>query len=193
MTLISLRFLVGSAVLAVASLSASAQASFTASRTLGISVFAGGMHLNTDYGDTNYGVVFGADLTRRFRLFNAGLEARATISSQGDAVKETTFGGGLRLGKDFRRFHPYADVLVGEGTITFTHPVVYPTGPYASDNSAIFSFGGGLDYDLTHSFALKADYNSQSWHLGEEQNRLTPAAFTVGIVYQIPFGSRFRR
>ena len=190
MIYVSLRLLAGSAVLALASLSASAQASATATRTIDVSVFAGGMHLSTDYGDTDYGVVFGADITRHFRLFDAALEARATLSNQGGAVKENTFAGGLRLGKNFHRFHPYVDLLVGEGTITFTHPIPFPNGLYTSDNSTIFSFGGGVDYDLTRSFALKADYNAQSWRLGDEQNRLTPAAFTVGVAYRIPFRSR---
>ena len=108
-----------------------AQAAATATRTLDLSVFAGGMHLSTDYNDVDYGVVFGADLTRHFRRFDGAVEVRATLSNQGGAVKENTFSGGLKLGKSFDRFHPYADFLIGDGTITFTHPVVFPTGVYS--------------------------------------------------------------
>lgn len=170
-----------------------AQASAAASRTLSLSVFAGGMRLQTDYGDHNYGVVFGADLTRHFRLLDAALEARATLSGQGNAVKEDTFSGGVRVGRHFNRFHPYAEFLIGEGLINFSQPTLFPSGPYSSDNSTVLSFGGGLDYDVARNFAVKADFSQQSWRLGSEQNRLTPAAYTVGIVYRIPFGGRVRR
>ncbi|ADW70357.1 outer membrane protein [Granulicella tundricola] len=163
-----------------------AQSFATAARTVSISAFAGASRVNTDYGSTNAGYLFGADFTRHYHLVDPSLEVRATIAP-GSSIGEKTFSGGLRLQKRFHRFQPYADLLAGAGSITFNHPTVVNGIPYASDNSFIYVFGGGMDYYVTRNFAVKADYNQQLWRLGQNLNRLTPSALTIGIVYRIPF------
>jgi opacity protein-like surface antigen len=182
-----MRSLVLSLVLAaVAGPFAGAQAVSTASKTIGLSVFGGASQVATDYNHTNYGFTFGGDVTRPIRFFSPSLEVRYTHSS-GDPVGEDSFLAGLKAEKRIYGFHPYLDFLIGQGVIHFAHPVVYPTGPYASDNSLVYNFGGGVDYDLTRSFALKAEYQVQSWKLGQSNSRLSPAIATFGVVYRIPF------
>lgn len=163
---------------------ASAQASYAATRAGGhVSVFGAGSRLNPDYGpQTNYGYTFGADYTRHYRLLNPSLEFRVNHAG-GDTVGETAYMGGLKGSRDYGRFHPYGDLLIGYGKITFTHP----QGFYYRDNSIAFGAGGGVDVDVVGNFQAKADFQFQSWKLGNANNRLTPTLFSVGVVYRLPF------
>ena len=162
------------------------QAVSTANNTTSLSVFAGVSRVSTDYNAQEYGFTVGGDVTHHFHLLDGSLEARYTRAT-GAPVSESSFAGGIKAGKQYRAFHPYLDFLIGQGTITFIHPIIFPSGPYAGDNSVIYVAGAGLDYDITPRFALKFDGQIQSWKLGNANSRLTPSAITVGIVYRIPF------
>lgn len=170
------------------------QARETATKRAGISIFGGVSRVAAGYSsDTNYGAMVGADFTRYYRRFAPSLEVRYTDSS-GSTVGESTFQGGFKVQKEFGRYQPYGDVEVGYGSITFAHPVIYASGPYASDNSFVYAGGGGLDYRLSGTVALKVDLQAQSWKLGTEANRFTPVAVTVGVSINLPFqGLRGRR
>jgi opacity protein-like surface antigen len=94
---------------------------------------------------------------RHFRWVDPSLEVRYAYVS-GSAVSEKTLSGGIKVEKRVGPggiIHPYADVTIGYGVIDFKHPVIYATGPYASDNSTVYGIGGGLDVDLTSHFAVK--------------------------------------
>ncbi len=56
----------------------------------------------------------------------------------------------------YRRFRPYADFLVGVGTITYPNYVV---GQIVNDSGFTYSTGAGLEYALVKNFALRADYH----------------------------------
>lgn len=163
---------------------ASAQASYTASRHEGhVSIFGEGSRLSTDYGPKkDYGYTFGADYTRHYRLLNPSLEFRVS-HADGDNVGQTSYMGGLKGSRDYGRLHPYGDLLLGYGIITFTHP----RGTYYRDNSIIFGAGGGVDVDIVGNFAAKAEFQYQSWKLGNANSRLTPSLLSIGIVYHLPF------
>ncbi len=164
-----------------------AQSRPAATKAAGIAIFGGVSRISPGYSsDTNYGATIGADFTRYTRLIDPSLEVRYTDSS-GPTVGETTLQGGLKLEKGFGRFRPYGDLLVGYGSITFQHPVIYPTGPYSSDNSFIYAGGGGLDYRLTSTVALKGDVEAQSWKVGTEASRFSPLAVTLGVSINLPF------
>ena len=164
-----------------------AQARPAAARSAGITLFGAITRVSPAYSsDTNYGALIGADFTRYFHLLSPSLEVRYTDSS-GPTVGESTIAGGLKVERRFGRFIPYADFLVGYGSITFEHPVIYPTGPYSSDNSFITSAGGGLDFKLSRSIALKFDAQSQSWKLGSDQSRRSPSAVSLGLSIDLPF------
>jgi hypothetical protein len=165
---------------------AHAQATSTASKTTRLSVFGGVSRVSTDYNSQEYGFTVGGDVTHHFHLLDGSLEARYTRAT-GDPVSESSFAGGIKAEKAYRSFHPYVDLLIGQGNITFIRPIIYPTGPYAGDNSIIYVAGAGLDYDITPRFALKLDGQIQSWKVGSEAARLTPSAITLGVVYRIPF------
>jgi len=162
---------------------ASAQASYAAARAnTPLSVFGAFSRLNPDYGpQTNYGYTFGADYTRHYRLLDPSLEGRVSHAG-GQTVGQTSYMGGIKGGKDFGRFHPYGDFLLGYGKITFTHP----HGQYFRDDSTVFDAGGGVDVDIIGNLAAKADFQFQSWKLGNANSRLTPKILSFGLVYRLP-------
>jgi hypothetical protein len=158
----------------------SAQASAVSSRTLAVSSFVAGGVTNTDYARQDHGLTFGTDLMHYNRLLQPSLEIRGTLTS-GDFVRQRTISSGIKLEKGYGRFHPYGDFLYGYGVISFPQNVVYP-----KDNSGIWTYGGGLDYQASRSFSLKADIQQQSWKLGKQDPRFEPTLVTVGFVYR-PF------
>lgn len=115
-----------------------AQATPTATKTADVSVFAGFLSASPDYGPyRNTGGSLGLNFTRYFHLPVApSLELRANLAD-GDTVNERTYLFGLRAQAEvLRRFHPYADLLVGPGNIHFN----FPNGGYTGDNSLVYSY-----------------------------------------------------
>ncbi|MBS1823522.1 MAG: hypothetical protein JST61_16380 [Acidobacteria bacterium] len=168
------------------------QAVPTAQKTGDLSVFALYTRLTPDYGPTsNNGLTFGVSYLRYTRWWiNPAVEFRAKIAN-GATVDEKTIGGGVRLEKQFKRYHPYADFLVSAGSINFhlPSPSILPDGkPYLSDGTAVYAFGGGLDYDLTSKFAFRGDYQYEKWSLDKNPAtplHLTPNGWSLGVVYRI--------
>jgi hypothetical protein len=162
---------------------ARAQATYTADRLDGFSIFGGVMQNNTDYGQTNDGYFVGGDFThfvRKIKFVTPSIEFRYTNDTTGN-ITESSFAGGIKIEKGFRRFHPYANLLVGYGAINFT--VVN-----FSDNSIIYDAGVGLDFDVTRSFVVKIDAQEQFWKLGQASSELTPQMVGVGVLYRLPAG-----
>ncbi len=167
--------------------SAAGQALPTAKKSAAVIIFGGISRVSPEYGpNTNYGAMFGADFTRYTRWADPSVEIRYTDSS-GSTVGESTLEGGFKIEKEFGRLRPYGDFLFGYGSIVFQHPVIYPTGPYSSDNSFVYGGGGGVDYKIKPNFALKLDVQTQSWKLGTEAASFSPVAVSVGISVNVPF------
>ena len=162
---------------------APAQASSTASRTEGVSVFGGVVIANPKFGPEHAdGGQLGFDLTRYFaRLpLQVSLEGRANV--YGDAyVKEHSYLFGARAEYTIHGFvSPYADFLVGPGTV---HYPMFPTYPY--DNSVVYNFGGGFDIGHVHNFTLMLDVQQQLWNT--QTYIFNPVIGTIGLRYDIPF------
>ena len=141
------------AVLAVSPRTAQAQAEATAVKSIGLSVFGAATFLNPKFGSTTgeIGYAVGGDITRHFRIVDISFEARYT-SATGFSADEATYGGGFKFERRFNRFHPYVDFLVASGTIKFDHPEIYGSTTYTHDNSFVYDFGGGVDYDVVRNF-----------------------------------------
>lgn len=156
-----------------------------------IDIFATGAISRTDYSGNDLGVTIGADFTRHFRLLDPSLTVRYN-KQIGDTVGEKSFVGGLKLERAYKRFHPYLQLMFGYGVITFNRPSRNADGSfYSYDDSSIYDVGGGFDYDLSHSFALKADVQYQFWSLGRDPEPITfhPAIVGIGLIYRIPYHS----
>ena len=157
-----------------------------------LSVFGTYTRLKPDYGpQQNNGVTFGAFYTRYWRWFSPAIEFRVKIAD-GATVNERTYGGGIRVEKQFgQRFRPFADFLVSGGTINyhFGTPPIKPDGkPYLSDSSVVYTYGGGLDYDVTENFSARGEFQGENWSLGGYTPiTLTPSMWSIGVVYRIPF------
>ena len=185
-------------IVAIAAPHARAQAISTASKSASIDIFGGFVDTAPDYSDQrDTGGAIGVDYTRYFHLpVHIAVEARAN-SVSGSVVNERTVLGGIKLGRDYRRFTPYADFLIGIGTIKYAVP---PIPGYTSDRGRTYSYGGGVDIPVYKTFSVKADFQLQSWNLGVNSitrpqggdYTLSPTMLTLGINYRIPFRPHFK-
>ena len=83
----------------------------------------------------------------------------------------------------WEKFKPYAKFLVGLGKNTFPYNIGY--GKYFA-----IAPGGGVDYELSPRFAVRADYEYQIWPSapgvpGQTNNGMTPNGFSVGFAYRL--------
>ena len=161
-----------------------AQASRTAFKTEDISVFGGVEFANPEYGpDNNAGGAVGVDFTRYFHIpIQPSLELRANFND-GTYADERSFLVGLRAAHSFGRVVPYVDFLVGPGNIHYPQNLYY-TG----DNSIVYNYGGGIDFDLVRNFSLKLDIQEQRWNT--DTYTFQPVLGIIGLTYHIPFRSQ---
>jgi hypothetical protein len=168
----------------------SAQAAPTRSRAAGASAFVTYTWLDPDYGSSGSAVTVGGDYTKFFKFVSPSIEARFKTGS-GAAVTETTFGGGIRAETQIKYFHPYADFLVSDGLISFAEKNYIGSNGNGSNNSLVYSFGGGVDYDFADQWAARLDFQSESWNLHSVPNvMLTPRAYSIGILYRFRLGRK---
>ena len=151
---------------------ASAQSTPAATQQLQLSAFAGATGTFTNLeGGKNLGITAGIDLTfLRFRLFRPSFEGRGTYPVN---------GGHISSQKNF---------LFGRGEIDYHPPFVVGDLQYLSSNTFVYSPGVGLDYNLTHSLAIKADAQFQHWNTPvTASGTLNPTALTIGVLYNFDF------
>jgi hypothetical protein len=169
----------------------SAQAVPLREKKADLSVFGTYTRLTPDYGpQQNNGTTFGVFYTRYWHWFSPAVEFRVKIAD-GETVDEKTYGGGVRIEKSFGRFRPYGDFLISAGSINyhFRAPPIKPNGqPYLSDSSVVYTYGGGLDFDLSDKFSARGEFQGENWSLGGYTPiTLTPTMWSIGVVYRIPF------
>ncbi len=176
---------------------ATAQAVPAGTQNLQFSLFAGGTGTFTDLeGGKNLGITAGVDLTvLTFRLFRPSLEIRGTYPIDGGHISsQKNFLLGPKVEYPIGRFHPYADFLIGRGEIDY-HAPGFDVGNtrYISTNTLVYSAGVGLDYNLTHSIAVKADAQFQHWDTPVTTSGvLYPTAITLGVLYNFDFNPHHR-
>lgn len=168
----------------------SGQAAPTRSREAGASAFVTYSRLDPDYSTGGNAVTVGGDYTRFFRFISPSIEGRFKTGS-GPAVTETTFGGGIRVETQIKYFHPYGDFLVSDGLISFAKKEYIGSNGKGSNNSLVYSFGGGVDYDFADRWAARIDFQSESWNLHSVPTvTLTPRIYSVGILYRFRMGHK---
>jgi opacity protein-like surface antigen len=165
---------------------AGAQAIPTMERGAEFAPFVQTTILNPDWGQThNLGYTVGFDYTRFIpTLVQPSLEFRMTHAS-GRTVNQTTYLGGLKFQTTIHGVHPYGVVLAGKGIITFNY---FYNGGLKGDDSAVYAYGGGAEFNVKRSWKLRAEYTQQHWNL--DPNTLTPSAFGFGLAYSVPFHRR---
>ena len=136
----------------------------------------------------NKGFTAGGDIDG-FRLLphtEIGMDVRYSYS-QGPITNQSYYGGGPRLTLYVGRFKPYVDFLFGQGHGTF-NTSTDPT--YVRDKSGALAYGGGLEYQVTRSWGVRADLQRQRWRYSIHQPIFYPEAASVGLTYQFRFHSR---
>lgn len=176
---------------------ASAQSAPTASRTLDPSVFLGGSGVYTGFtGAKNLSVTAGLDLGFRPHFgLSPSVEVRGTYPlDSGQVAGEESVLAGLRIGKRYQHFRPYADFLVGRGELNYEdggYVVPAQSFRYLQSTTNVLSPGLGTEVDVTPQFALLLDLQLQHWDLPFSTGS-TPAnpgsiyskVATVGVVYR---------
>ena len=187
------------ACIAICSLShlASAQATPAGTQQLQLSAFAGLTGTFTDLsGGKNLGITAGADLTfLAFRRFRPSFEARGTYPIDGGQISsQKNFLVGPKVEYPIGHLHPYADFLFGRGEIDYHSPGYnFGSFTYISTNTLIYSPGVGLDYNVTHNLAVKADVQFQHWTTpAVPSGVIYPTAITFGAVYHFDFNHGHR-
>jgi hypothetical protein len=174
-----------------------AQAAPAGTQRLELSAFLGatGTYTNLE-GGKNLGITAGADLTiLTFRLFRPSFEIRGTYPvDQGHISSQKNFLLGPKVEYPIGRFHPYADFLIGRGEIDYLNGgFIFENIRYISTNTVVYSPGVGLDYNLTHNLAIKADAQFQHWDTpATTSGTINPTALTLGAVYIFDFNPRHR-
>ncbi len=195
--IIRLNLILGVAMLFVAQ-TALSQAVPTASQGLQLSAFGGLTGVFTDLeGGHNLSITAGVDLAflslHGFHLAGEGRGTypihAGTINSQKDAL------GGLRVDRQYGHVHPYIDFMAGRGQIDYLNGgITIGSLTYLSTSSTVLSGGGGVDLDLSHHLAFKADYQYQHWDTPVTvSGSIYPSVVTFGAVYRFDFNHSYKR
>jgi len=175
-----------------------AQAAPTAIQPLRLSAFGGLTGTYTNFlGGKNAGITLGGDLTfQTVPYVRPSFELRGTAPfDSGHVDRQINFLLGPKVEYPWHRFHPYGDFLFGRGQITFLNGGYLQNNlRYISAGTAVYSFGLGVDYDLTDRWAAKADFQLQHWHTPiVGATTIYPKATTFGAVSHFNFNEHHRR
>jgi hypothetical protein len=144
-------------------------------------------------GGKNLGISAGVDLrVWQYHGFLPSVEIRGTYPfAKGNVAAELNALVGIKIEYQLGRFHPYGDFLFGRGSITYQgRGYLAPNGLviYQQTFSNVLSPGLGVDIDLTHHYAFKAD--AQLWRQDvpvTTSGTLNSLAVTVGAIYRFDF------
>ncbi|MEK6397478.1 MAG: outer membrane beta-barrel protein [Terriglobus sp.] len=191
------------AVSLVSALSAFGQApSPTASQGMHLNVFGVGSYVKPAFQNARDGFGFSVGGSLGFTVpglhhIEPALEGRYSYARSASApyivpqaVSESVPSVGIRVTWHASRFHPYGNLLIGPGTIRFLGPVLIAPN-YTQNNSLVWTYGGGLDYDLTRSWAVRAEVQGEHWKLSSTDPAFHPLRAGVGVRYQFHFRNRF--
>ncbi len=167
-----------------------AQATGTAYQGIRLYAYGTGSYVRPDYGGAlkNAGATVGGT-ANVFTMYpvQLGFDLRA-VGSGGRVSREYFYGGGPRAQVNLGRFEPFAQFHVGYGRIAFQ----YVTTPgYTHDQSLVKAYGGGLDYRLSRTWAVRGEVERQSWHFSGYNYSFYPLAVSAGVRYQFHFHNRF--
>lgn len=175
----------------------SQQALPTATQSLQLSVFGGFGGVFTGLADgRNLDLLAGADLgLPPVRGFRPTLEVRGAYPvDKGQVNSQKSILGGVKT--EFllhRHVRPYADVLFGRGEIDYNGGYRFGNQIYLLTTTNVYSFGGGLDYDLTQHFAVRFDGQFQKWaYAPTVSGNVYPKVVNAAVVYRFDFGNRYR-
>ena len=81
-----------------------------------------------------------------------------------------------------QRLRPFGKFVGGVGRIDFPETTPF----YTYENSGLFSAGGGIEYRLWRTVAVRGEYEYQWWKDFRQGNQsLNPSGFTIGATYYL--------
>ncbi|HEV7217848.1 MAG TPA: outer membrane beta-barrel protein [Terriglobales bacterium] len=96
--------------------------------------------------------------------------------------QDTVEGGVIYTTHFYRRFHPYAKFLVGDGSLDFkATDANFPN--YSHDTRLIYSPSGGADTRLHESLWLRVNYEYQFWPDFFNHHTMNPRGWDIGLSY----------
>ena len=149
----------------------------TASRAGDLQIGGGFVVGNSNYNFQNTlltGAAFYTTFDVRSHL-GAEFNFHQAQGSGGQSVYERTYEIGPRVYLDRGGVAPYAKVLYGRGVYNFPNGV-------ANVAYNMYTFGGGMDFLVTRSINIRADYEYQSW-VGFPLGTLHPSVATIGVAF----------
>jgi len=196
-----LRIGIRTAVLLLAALAvlpaAFAQGKSTDDRALQLYAFGGATGTYTGLGNgRNFGVTAGVDVgTHTYFGVLPTLEVRGTYPfDKGGVDSQKNILAGLKVEKHYGPVHPYVDILFGRGQIAYQGTgFLSPDGTtlYQQTNSNIFSPGVGLDFDISPTLAIKADFQLQHYNVPvTTDGHIYAKPITIGVVYRFGYNQR---
>jgi opacity protein-like surface antigen len=156
---------------------AHAQSGPTASRVGDLQIGGGFIYAHSAYNFTPITLYGGAgyiDFATRPH-WGGEFDFHQTKSSADSTVYERTYEIGPRIFLQRGPLIPYAKVLYGRGVYNFHNNI-------ANVAYNMYTFGGGLDYELRRSINLRADYEYQTW-MSFPITDLHPSVVTIGVAY----------
>lgn len=179
---------------------AEAQATYTASRAGDLQVGAGITLGHSNYLTPALGSTFTPPLNgsgeslRGLAVYSTfdfrphlGLELnfRQASPAYGARVYERTYEAGGRFVYPAGKWRPYAKAIYGRGVFNYPDDI-------ANLAYNLYSLGAGLDYGITASLNLRADYEHQHW-FGFPLQPLQPNLVTIGVAYHFSGSGRCLR
>lgn len=150
-------------------------------------------YVRPDYGDAkkNAGGTVGAEANiGGMSHLRPSVQFRA-VGSGGRLSDQYAYSIGPRAEFPFGHFRPYADFLFGYGIIKYERPQIVNGKPYTSDNSLVYTYGGGLDYELSRHWAIRADLQRQRWKVGDNNPAFHPVQMSLGVRYRFHFHNKY--
>jgi hypothetical protein len=176
---------------------AAQQALPTATAPLQLSIFGGlgGVYTGLS-GGRNLDVLAGADLgLPPVHGMRPTIEVRGAYPvDHGQVDSQKSILGGLKM--EFLLNHhlrPYGDGLFGRGEINYNGGYQFGNQIYLLTTTNVYSFGGGLDYDLSRNLAVRIDGQFQKWgYAPTPSGNIYAKVANAAIVYRFNF-DRHRR
>jgi len=159
------------------SIPARGQAAPTASRPGDLQIGGGFTFGNSTY-NFNQSTLKGGNIYATFaRSTYWGGEADFNLftDSNDSTVYEQSYEVGPRIFLTRGRLIPYGKILIGRGVYNYSNNV-------ANIAYNLYTYGGGIDYTLTPTINLRADYEYQNW-LGFPLGTLHPSLVTIGAAF----------
>ena len=169
-----------------------------AAQQMQLSAFSAVTPISTGLGQgKNLTITAGADIAFvGLRRIRSVVEIRGNYPiATGNVDKQKSFVAGPVIEYTVGRFRPYADFLIGKGAINYLGGgYIFGSQKYISSSTVVYSPGVGLDYSITHHFALKADLQYQYWDVPVVvSGHINPTVMSLGGKYMFDFNSHHNR